>query len=141
MKQNVINSMYSSTCLECGDSITHPICIECLKKESIALLFDKLESKRLSYGQFKVLTAQLDNKLRQFWAYPETGVSCVVCGDNMAICSYCASKHLKTIFSREKITPSPFSSFFPSSYNEKNPMIFSVLKSTAFPHNPFKLPT
>ena len=101
-------------CIECGDSISNPICHECMQEEIIAWLVDTAYRKGMNVDKLKAAVAM---KAKELWGYPETGITCVTCGEGLLICSYCFIRHVESVFNREKVAI-PFPSFsFSSSHH------------------------
>ena len=93
-------------CMECGDSISNPVCHDCLKEQMFAYMVDKIVNKKMSkqdYAKMKAAIAKLNNRL---WGYRDTGIECIKCSGSLAICPYCYVRHVKTL-----LTSFDFSSF------------------------------
>lgn len=97
-------------CVECGDSISNPVCHDCLKEQMFAYLADKIvngEMSKTDYARMKSAVAKLNTKL---WGYRDTGIECIKCSDSLVICPYCYVRHVKTILT--SFDSSSFSFFF-----------------------------
>jgi hypothetical protein len=98
--------------MECGDSITNPVCHECLKEQMFAYLADKTLNGGMTkrdYARIKAAIAKLNNRL---WSYRDTGVDCIKCSGSLAICPFCYVRHVKTILASCDFSSSYFSFFF-----------------------------
>lgn len=71
--------MRSQKCAECDEPVTNPICLSCLKTEVLGWMKEKKKS----------LVPLVKSRADFFRNYPETGVKCIICGENMNICSHC----------------------------------------------------
>jgi hypothetical protein len=99
-------------CMECGDSITNPVCHECLKEQMFAYLADKTINGKMNkteYARIKTAIARLNSKL---WGYRDTGIACIKCSGSLAICPFCYARHVKTILTSFDLPFSSFSFFF-----------------------------
>ena len=107
-------------CMECGDSITNPVCHECLQKQLESWLADKQISKKLNAKEAGKIKVRVKTLIKKLWTYPETGISCVFCREDVAICPYCFSRHIQTLLATKFNLNFLFSSFsfsFLSSYS------------------------
>lgn len=96
MKQNL-----QPMCIECGESISNPICPECIVKQAIACLADKQISEEIKEEEVKKLNWKLASILKA--NYAEVGVDCISCKSTFAVCPHCAARYLKDILSRNQI--------------------------------------
>jgi hypothetical protein len=102
--------------MECGESITNPICPDCLVKQAIACLQDKQMSGRLEEGEVDKINKKLaviikanyvrnesisehPKNLKSFFDADE-GVGCISCGNSFAVCAHCTARYLKDILPR-----------------------------------------
>ena len=93
----------TSLCVECGESITNPICQECIVEQAIACLADKQMSGQLKESEVKRLNAKLAAVIKA--SYAETGadggVGCISCKNSFAVCPHCAARYLWGILPRK----------------------------------------
>jgi len=86
--------------MECGDSITNPICHECLKGEVIAWLADQSMKGDVSDEELERMNffmASLIKRLDE--EYPDSGIECIKCHQSILLCSYCFKRYIKDFFS------------------------------------------
>ena len=88
----------NSTCMECGESITNPICPECIVEQAIACLADKQISGKLAEKELWKINKKLAAILKA--NYTEVGVDCISCKSTFAVCPHCTARYLKDILSR-----------------------------------------
>ena len=99
-------------CVECGDSISNPVCHECLKEQMFAYLADKIvngEMSKTDYTRIKSAIAKLSTRL---WNYRDTGIECIKCSGSLVICPHCYVRHVKGILTSFDFPFSSFSFFF-----------------------------
>jgi hypothetical protein len=99
-------------CMECGDSISNPVCHECLKEQMFAYLADKIVNGKIGkseYLRMRKTIARLNTKL---WSYRDTGISCIKCSESLAICPHCYVRHVKGILTSFDCAFSSFSFCF-----------------------------
>jgi len=89
MKQN------SGLCIECGESVTNPICPECIMQETLAILADKHIAGKLKEWEVDEINARLARVLKA--SYSEGGVDCIKCNTSFSICPHCVARYLKGI--------------------------------------------
>ncbi len=63
----------------CGDVITNPICYRCLESEIEQWLSSRMPE----------LVPKLKKTGKMFASYTHTGTRCILCGNNMNVCSHC----------------------------------------------------
>ena len=80
-------------CMECGESITNPLCPECIVEQAIACLADKQMSGKIEEAEVKRLNKKLATILKA--NYSEWGVGCISCKSTFAICPHCTARYLK----------------------------------------------
>jgi hypothetical protein len=85
-------------CIECGESITNPICPACIIEQAIACLADKQMSGRLEEGEFDKINKRLAVIIKA--NYTDAGVGCISCGNSFAVCPHCTARYLKDILPR-----------------------------------------
>ena len=94
MEQTNSNAM----CMECGESITNPICPDCLVEQAIACLADRQMSGRLEEGEVDKINKRLAVIIKA--NYSDAGVGCISCGNSFAVCAHCTARYLKDILPR-----------------------------------------
>jgi len=92
----------NSTCMECGESITNPICPECIVEQAIACLADKQMSGRLKEWEVDKINNRLAAIIKA--NYTEEGVGCISCGNSFAVCPHCTARYLKGILPRNLVS-------------------------------------
>ena len=65
-------------CPLCDEVITNPICLDCLEEQ-------------LKHWWLLVKDEPLELK-ELFTGYPEIGTRCIICGENISVCSHCYAK-------------------------------------------------
>lgn len=70
-------------CIVCNQVITNPVCVDCMEKEVEVWLF---ESKPDLINELKDKTFEINLNSGE--------TDCVLCGNQMCICTYCYSEHL-----------------------------------------------
>jgi hypothetical protein len=73
--------------MECGESITNPICPECIVEQAIACLADKQMSGRIKSGEVEKLNKKLALILKA--NYVDEGIGCISCKSTFAVCPHC----------------------------------------------------
>ena len=98
----------TNLCVECGESITNPLCPECIINEAIACLADKCITGKLSEWEMKKINEKLAAVVKA--RYIDEGADCIKCKNAFAVCPHCVIRHIKGILPRNL-----FYSFFLSS--------------------------
>ena len=102
MKQNM--------CFECGESITNPLCPECIINEAIACLADKCMSGKITEWEMKKINEKLAAIIKA--NYTDEGADCIKCKSAFVVCPHCIIRHIKGILPRNV-----YYSFFLSSFS------------------------
>ena|SRR3989338_5653706 len=89
-------------CLLCGVTITNPICHECLEAE----VEEWLE------GRMPKLIPGLKKVSRAFGSYTHPGTNCMLCGNNMNVCSHCYCYEVHRLFADYPRLAEEFAEFF-----------------------------
>jgi len=79
-------------CIVCEEAITNPICLLCIEKEIVQWLSTRKQS----------LIPALKTRTDIFYDLVDTGISCVVCGTKMNVCSHCYSMEILQWLSKEQ---------------------------------------
>ena len=101
MKQNQMKNnekIKNALCIECGESITNPICPECIVEQAIACLADRYNAGKLNENEIKRLNGKLAAVLKA--NYTEEGIDCISCKNSFAICPHCTARYLWEIIPR-----------------------------------------
>ncbi|HIG98434.1 TPA: hypothetical protein HA231_03350 [Candidatus Woesearchaeota archaeon] len=95
---------YSSKheCLLCGDVITNPICYTCLESEVKDWLEDRMPQ----------LVPTVKKTGRMFASYAHQGTRCILCGDNMNVCTHCYCYEVNKLFQNYPRLAEEFVEFF-----------------------------
>ena len=98
------SSLYSAReeCLLCGDVITNPICFRCLEGEVEEWLS----------GRMPKLVPRLKKTGEVFKSYTHTGTRCILCGDNMNVCTHCYCYEVNKLFENYPRLTEEFVEFF-----------------------------
>lgn len=99
-------------CMECGDSISNPVCHECLKEQMFAYLADKRINGRMDEKTYMALRKAIGSLVRRLWSYRDTGIKCIGCQETLAICPYCFVRHVRGILASFGLSLSSFSFCF-----------------------------
>lgn len=89
----------TSLCMECGESITNPICPGCIVEQAIACLADKQMSGKLAEKELWVINKKLAAIIKA--NYTDEGVGCISCGTSFAVCPHCTARYLRGILPRK----------------------------------------
>ena len=98
------SSLYSAReeCLLCGDVITNPICFRCLEGEVEEWLS----------GRMPKLIPRLKKTGEVFKSYTHNGTRCILCGDNMNVCTHCYCYEVNKLFEDYPRMAEEFVEFF-----------------------------
>ena len=99
-------------CMECGDSISNPVCHDCLREQMFAYLADKTLNGRMDEKEYKAIMKAIDALSKKLWSYRDTGIKCINCPETLAICPFCYTRHVKGILTSFDCSFSSFSFFF-----------------------------
>lgn len=80
-------------CVQCGEVITNPICIECLEREMEHWLME-YRPKLISF---------IRDTTKCFRSYTHDVMSCVICGKNMNICAHCYVKEISCLIKSNRL--------------------------------------
>lgn len=89
-------------CLLCGDAITNPICFTCLEDEVEEWLS----------GRMPRLVPKLKKTGEAFRSYTHPGTSCILCGNNMNVCTHCYCYEVNKLFDNYPRLREEFIEFF-----------------------------
>lgn len=104
--------MEMQNCPICDEPVTNPICMDCLITEVKGWMNEKK----------KALVPLVESRAQLFNGYPGTGVNCIICGQEMNVCSHCFTEDImiclqqdypnlaaqfRRCFNFEHITPMP----------------------------------
>ena len=97
-------SAYSTKheCLLCGDAITNPVCHTCLQTEVAGWL----------ENQMPKLISRLKKTGEMFASYTHPGTSCILCGNNMNVCSHCYCDEVNKLLEDYPRLAEEFTTFF-----------------------------
>jgi len=98
-----------SQCMECGESITNPICPECIAEQAIACIADKQIAGAIKELEVDKINKKLAAIIKA--NYTEEGVDCISCKNAFAICPHCTARYLWSIL------PRSLYSLFSSTFN------------------------
>lgn len=103
-KTKMLPSLYSAKeeCLLCGDSISNPICHACLESDIEEWLSDRMPR----------LIQKLKKTGQAFKSYTHPGLNCILCGNNMNICSQCYCYEVNRLFDNYPRLAEEFIEFF-----------------------------
>ncbi|MBS1267073.1 MAG: hypothetical protein MAG795_01044 [Candidatus Woesearchaeota archaeon] len=87
MKENHQN--WETNCLSCEDSITNPLCVDCLKKQLLVWTYEKAPK----------LTSLVDNIMDQH--IQETQTLCIFCGQQVKVCSFCVTTEMLSLIKQK----------------------------------------
>ena len=98
------SSLYSAgeECLLCGDVIANPICFRCLEGDVEEWLGDRLPK----------LVPRLKKTGDVFRSYAHSGTRCILCGDNMNVCTHCYCYEVNKLFENYPRLAEEFIEFF-----------------------------
>jgi len=92
-------------CVLCEEIITNPICIDCVENEMEMWLVERRPSL---IGELQTKTNEINLSHR--------GTNCIICKNDMSICTICYRKHIFTWISRYPELLSEFKVFFTLDY-------------------------
>ena len=72
-----------SECILCNEAITNPVCIDCVRDEIAAWLYD---IKPELYEDLVRVTDEIN--------FNYGNVNCILCKDHMSICTFCYREHI-----------------------------------------------
>ena len=103
-KTKMHSSLYSSRheCLLCGDVITNPICYGCLEGEVEEWLSSRMPK----------LVPKLKKTGQTFSSYTHRGTNCILCGNNMNVCTHCYCYEVNKLFESYPRLTDEFVEFF-----------------------------
>mgnify|MGYP000091360694 CR=1 FL=1 len=88
-------------CLVCGDTISNQVCFRCMQKE-----VDKWLDRR--NPAYKMTLRRVGEF---FSSYSHQGADCIMCGENLNVCSKCYSLGVHKALRRDRILASEFLDF------------------------------
>ena len=115
------------TCIECYEGITNPVCARCFIKQINYWLRDN----GVDFVPREAIIDKLERELliKSFKHNPEEHSQCIICGEDVAICSYCFFTKATRIFKEfnfdQELTES-FMEIF--SYNKFEPKAEKLLE-------------
>ncbi len=89
-------------CLLCGDVITNPICHACLGSEVEEWLSERMPK----------LVPKLNKTGEMFDSYTHPGTNCILCGNNMNVCTHCYCYEVNKLFENYPRLAEEFIEFF-----------------------------
>ncbi len=89
-------------CLLCAESITNPVCYGCLQSEIEDWLSDRMPK----------LVARLRKAGGSFKSYTYPVTDCMLCGNNMNVCSQCYCREVTKLFENYPRLGEEFLEFF-----------------------------
>ena len=100
-------------CILCEEAVTNPICVGCLEKGM----------EQWAMGEKPVLVPMLRERLEIIRSFTHEGTRCVLCKENINICSHCFCKDVYDWLKAEH--PESVNSFLLSfNYEIKSPCKF-----------------
>lgn len=79
-------------CVLCGEVITNPICIDCLKREMYYWFMDKNKN----------MVNLIRDMTRSFKEYTHDVTRCIICGKNMNVCAHCYVKEVSDLIKNKE---------------------------------------
>ncbi len=80
---------FESNCSLCGYEISNPTCVDCLRKEIVGFL-----------GRRDVVIQDVEENIQLFECFDADKSDCILCGENVAICSYCFYREIYKVLKK-----------------------------------------
>jgi len=94
----IYNMKQINQCMECGESVTNPICPECIMAEAMACLADRYMAGKLAEWEINEINERLAKILKA--SYSEEGIDCIKCRGPVSVCPHCTARYFKDILPR-----------------------------------------